>query len=197
MRNTIEIMQSQIKEMNKILNQIVHPMSVPSNINFINNGIINIVFAIGKEKTDYISDEFMEKCVKRLAKGVVDYIRAKHFNRDYPCNMNIRIENKKAFSDGFLLVFSPPGMPDMWANIHKVEFTNEFLRKNWCILDDFYSENEDRICMKFDKATKKKVDEWYDIMRDPDSTFDKGTQGAFLALCRNTLTIPTLKITEE
>lgn len=149
-----------------------------------NNNVQFVINAYGKEKTDYMTPDFMEKCIKKLAKGVLDYIKAKHFNPNHPENRNIRAENKKSFSEGYLQYYNSN---DTWVDVSKQELTNEILRKNWSILDDYFSEYEKQIRPKIDNATFNKVEEWYNVMRQPGARFDRETHRSFLALCRNTL----------
>ena len=64
----------------------------------INNGVINVnsrYNAFLKENLEYISDEYIMKCAKRLDNGLVDFIKTIRFNPDHPENMNVRMHVKR------------------------------------------------------------------------------------------------------
>ena len=100
-------------ETNKLLKQIVDLLQTKVTNNTvvnmtqtcINNGVINMVqpqHEFLKEPFDYISDEYIMKCAKRLDNGLVDFIRTVRFNPEHPENMNVKMHVKR---DKTLYVF--------------------------------------------------------------------------------------------
>jgi len=54
------------------------------------------------ERIDYLTDEYIMKCAKRLDNGLVDLIKNVRFNPDHPENMNVKMHTKR---DKTLYVF--------------------------------------------------------------------------------------------
>ena len=57
-------------------------------------GMINVL-PFGKENRSYINDDFMNQCLRRTDKGLLEYIKELHFHPDHPENHNIRVTNLK------------------------------------------------------------------------------------------------------
>ena len=92
-----------------------HPTHIiNNNINTTNNNNIQVNIQINapnnipnirdflNENMEYITDEFIMKCAKKLDHGLIELIKNVRFNPEYPENMNIKLHTKR---DKTLYVF--------------------------------------------------------------------------------------------
>ena len=47
------------------------------------------------ENLDYVTDDFILKCAKRMDKGLVEFIKTIRFNPEHPENMNVKLHTKR------------------------------------------------------------------------------------------------------
>jgi hypothetical protein len=77
--------------------------NITNNITNNNDNRTYIVFGKVNPDMPHISYEFLEKCVRKGAAGVIDCVEAMHFNSEHPEMKNVRIQSMKAFRDSGLL----------------------------------------------------------------------------------------------
>jgi hypothetical protein len=75
---------------NVVPNIVIHG-NVNNQQNIINVGTSEFL----QENIDYLSDEYMVKCAKKLNNGLIDFIRNVRFNPDHPENMNVKVHRIK------------------------------------------------------------------------------------------------------
>ena len=104
-----------------------------------NNASTIIVLPFGKENTDYLNNEqFLDKCLRRTDKGVLDYIASKHFHANHPENHNIKVTNLK-------LPYVKTFTGKVWETQHKDVVLDEMVSDTCDILDDHYDRIKDDI----------------------------------------------------
>lgn len=114
-------------------------------INNINNGIVNniTINAFGKENIDYMLNHpnylnFMKKCLRNNASGILEYLEKKHFNENCPENLNIKkLVKKDNFIETYdgkkwLLRLSQEVIEELFENIENdfTDFINEYVDKD-------------------------------------------------------------------
>jgi hypothetical protein len=99
--------------------------------NVINNTININLNNFGKESLEHISDEFLDKCIKKLNKGMVDLLENIHYNKNVPENNNIRI---KSIKQNLLEKYQE----GEWIECDKNNTLDELIRKGFKILYQHY-----------------------------------------------------------
>lgn len=88
---------------NDLLKQIITLLNKNNNTtynvqNIVQNNILNVQqpsCEFLKENFDYISDEYIMSCAKKLDNGLVEFIKNVRFNPDHPENMNVKMHVKR------------------------------------------------------------------------------------------------------
>ena len=89
-----EIIKTQTKQINKLLEKNGKHINNTQNNNTQNNTINNIhINNYGEENLEMLTDEFKERCVTKPFYAILEIIKKIHFNDDYPENKNMRIVN--------------------------------------------------------------------------------------------------------
>lgn len=79
----------------KCKDNVVPNIVINGNINNQQN-IINVgTSEFLHENIDYLSDEYMVKCAKKLNNGLIDFIKNVRFNPNHPENMNVKVHRIK------------------------------------------------------------------------------------------------------
>ena len=130
-------------EMEKLLDRIgdTHIQNQQINIH-INN--------YGRENTDYISNDFVQKLLNMPYTAVPKILEDIHFNPKHPENHNIRITNRK-------LPFATIWKDNKWELRNKKEVLTDMVDKGFNILDNKYCYNTD-----IDINRKKVVENFQD-----------------------------------
>ena len=130
-------------EMEKLLDRIgdTHIQNQQINIH-INN--------YGRENTDYISNDFVQKLLHMPYTAVPKILEDIHFNPKHPENHNIRITNRK-------LPFATIWKDNKWELRNKKEVLTDMVDKGFNILDNKYCYNTD-----LDINRKKVVENFQD-----------------------------------
>lgn len=76
---------------NNIMPSIVINGNINNQQNIINVGTSDFL----NENIDYLSDEYMVKCAKKLNNGLIDFIKNVRFNPQHPENMNVKVHRIK------------------------------------------------------------------------------------------------------
>lgn len=97
---SVELNTKLMKEMIGLIKELIKKeRSTTINNNTINN-IQNIALTgdmseFLHEKYDYISDDYIMRCAKKLDNGLVDFIKEIRFNPQHPENMNVKMHVKR------------------------------------------------------------------------------------------------------
>lgn len=127
-----------------------------------NNIAVNIN-AFGSEVLDHLTHSFLEQCVRRTDKGLVQLIEKIHFDPDKPENNNIRITNKK-------LPYIEYHNGTKWKYEKKDALLNELVEKGHSILQDHYEENHEMMRCDMSESMFMHIKSWIERMEDKDKT---------------------------
>lgn len=105
-----------------------------NNIGTQNNIHIHIN-AFGKENMDYITNEFMGECVKKIYNSVPSLLQKIHFDPEHPENHNIKITNKK------LPHASVMSEDQQWKLVNKQDAIEDMIDKGYNMIDEKFRED--------------------------------------------------------
>ena len=86
----------------------------------------------------YISNDFLNKLLKTPYSAIPKLLKEIHFNKNHPENRTIRIRNKK-------LKYAEVHNNKKWEYRNKKEVIEDLVEKGYCILDDNFDEEKDKI----------------------------------------------------
>jgi len=116
--------------------------NVHNTYNIINNNTNNIMNAnilindYGKERMDYFTHDFMLECFAKCDNSMLpSFISHKHFNPNYPENMNVMLMNN----------FYVMKVNGIWHNINGDVLVAKLFRDNKYIFGDYLIDNKDMI----------------------------------------------------
>ena len=139
-----EEMKRQIEELLDKFSQLSQGQGTVNTTNNTNNNTNNIetqnnihihINAFGKENMDYITNEFMGECVKKIYNSVPSLIQKIHFDPDHPENHNVKITNKK------LPHASVMSEDQQWKLVNKQEAIEDMIDKGYNMIDEKFRED--------------------------------------------------------
>lgn len=134
-----EEMKRQIEELLDKFSQFQGQSTVNTTNNTHNIGTQNNIHihinAFGKENMDYITNEFMGECVKKIYNSVPSLIQKIHFDPDHPENHNVKITNKK------LPHASVMSEDQQWKLVNKQEAIEDMIDKGYNMIDEKFRED--------------------------------------------------------
>lgn len=131
---------------------------INGNVTVTNNIQIN---AFNKEDLSYIINDasFLNQCIARTNKGLIELVGKIHFNSDKPENMNIRLTNCKGeymkFYDG-----------NSWQVEQKKKLAGELIDKSFEIMEDHYESHKQEILRNRLFEWSKHIRQWMADMSD-------------------------------
>jgi hypothetical protein len=140
--------------------------TINNNINNNNNILQNVtnnitINAFGKENIDHISTQFLDQCVRRTDKGLVELIEKIHFDPDHNENCNMKVTNLK--------------MPIMqvhnglcWKYDKKTRVLSDLVDKGHGMMQEHFDDHEDRIKDQVSETMFDHIRKWMDKMQDRD-----------------------------
>jgi hypothetical protein len=114
---------------------IVNTPTINNTTTINSNTSVNIN-AFGKEALDHLTEDFMDQCVRRRDKGLIELIEKIHFDR--PENKNLRITNLK-------LPFIQCHDGQRWMYDRKDRILNKLVDHGHELMQDHLDDHEDRI----------------------------------------------------
>lgn len=147
---------------------------VTNNIN--NNITIN---GFGKETIDHITTQFLDQCVRRTDKGLVELIEKIHFHPAHQENCNIRITNVK-----LPIMQVHDGMT--WKYDRKDRVLSELVGKGHGMMQEHLDDHEGRIRDQVSETMFDHIRRWMDKMQDRDKKTLEGVLVDMYILILNT-----------
>lgn len=128
----------------------------------INNITNNIqINAFNREDLSHISKPFLDRCVKRTNKGLVELVERMHFSDSASQNNNMRITNKK-------LPFIQTHNGNKWMLERKDKVLNEVVVKGHSMMQEHFEEYECEFKEQMSKAMFEFIKDWIEKMSDCD-----------------------------
>ena len=146
------------------LSQLTQHRNVTNNVTNIGQQVNVVINAFGKESTDHISPSFIEQCVRRTDVGLVQLLRAIHFNEHIPENKNVKIASMKR---GEVQVFDG----ERWSYRPQDRIVTDMIHSGHGIMQDHFDDFEDdihgRVCQRlFDHIQK-----WLDGVQNDEQKY--------------------------
>ena len=130
------------------------------NGNVTNNQTI-VINAFGHENTQHITKTFLDQCVRRTNKGLVELIEKIHFDRDMEENCNIKATNIK-----LPLMRVHDGRS--WAYGRKEKILDQLVDKGHGMMQEHFDDNEDTIRDSVSDSMFDHISRWMDRMQEKD-----------------------------
>jgi hypothetical protein len=131
-----------------------------NNINSNTNNVI-IVNGFGQESLDHITIPFLDQCLRRRDKGLIELIEKIHFDPDHRENRNVRATNVKApvmqIHDGCA-----------WRYGRKSKVLNDIVDKGHGMMQEHLDDNEERIRSDTSEYMFRHIQDWMEKMQDRD-----------------------------
>lgn len=148
--------QEKMHLQNKIDKLMNHEKDERNNINNITNNIhtqnnVNIqINAFGNENLDYITEEFVLKCLEKMYSSLPSLIERIHFDPNHPENHNVKIPSK-TLSHATILTDDRT-----WKTIDRELVIDSMVDKGYNILDETYQDK----MISMSHSNQKQVNEF-------------------------------------
>ena len=134
MKYKIHKLEKDKKKLEKKIEKMMYKMCTINNTTNNNNtNNIIVVNNYGKENTDYLTAEKIDKLLDRTYDSIQDLIKMLHFNEEHPENHNVKITNKK---EPFALVWNDP----IWEIRKKKTVVKDMVDKGYVMIDTTYDD---------------------------------------------------------
>jgi len=122
-----------------VIEKLIDKVGNTYNNNSTNNIQQNIVInTFGKEKTDYIKGNYLDKLIKAPYRAIPRLLGKIHFNSKHPENHNVKITNMKG---RFANVYKN----NTWRIEDKKKVITDMIDKGFDIIDDHHEDNKDQL----------------------------------------------------
>jgi hypothetical protein len=151
-----------------------------NNVNITQNCNI-IVNGFGKEATDHISLGFLDQCLRRRDKGLIELIEKIHFDPERLENRNMQVTSRK---DPMMIVHN--GL--RWKYEMKDSVLKQLVDKGHSIMQEHYGEHEERLRTLISQTMFACIQEWMDKMQEEDKkTVSKVIDALYLLILNATM----------
>ena len=122
-----------------------------------------LINAFGSESLDHVAPAFLDQCIRRTDKGIVELLEKIHFDSDEPGNCNIRATNAKLpfvkYHDGV-----------RWKLERKAKLLDELVERARGMMQSYFdghsSEYNEHVCVFLNKMQLKDKKTWRDVLSD-------------------------------
>ena len=129
-------------------------------VNVVNNNHI-VVNAFGRESLEHVTPAFIDQCVRRTDKGIVELIEKIHFDPDVRENCNIKATNAKVplvkYNDGA-----------RWKWGRKDKLLDEIVDRGHGLMQEHFDDHEDVMRNRLSISMFEHIRKWMDKMQDRD-----------------------------
>ena len=132
----------------------------------VNNNVINqnnhiVINAFGRESLEHVTPAFIDQCVRRTDKGIVELIEKIHFDPDVRENCNIKATNAKVplvkYNDGA-----------RWKWGRKDKLLDEIVDRGHGLMQEHFDDHEDVMRNRLSISMFEHIRKWMDKMQDRD-----------------------------
>ena len=149
------------------------------------NNINVYVMPYGEENTEYLTPDFLTKCLRRTNEGFVELLQHIHFHPEHIENHNLKITNKKS---NFIEKYNG----NRWQYDSKQKVIDELFKKGFEILDDHYYDNEADLKQKLSKCIMNNIDNFMKAVNNGDKDIVKPLlDGIYLLILNNSYMVLT------
>jgi hypothetical protein len=133
--------------------------NVNSNNHVVTNNIV--INAFGQESVDHITAPFLDQCVKRRDKGLVELIGKIHYDPVRAANVNMRITNRK---DNVMMIHDG----NRWIYERKDSVLKKLVDKGRAMMQEHLEDHEDRLKSMISETMFGYIQGWMDRMQEDD-----------------------------
>jgi hypothetical protein len=157
-------LEERVKQLEDMLSKRENNVTITNNFNNNSQTINQIqINAFSKEDPSHIlkNKHFLDQCVRRTNKGLVELADKMHFDKNKPENNNLRITNKKH-------PFIQYHNGNKWMYEKKDKILNQVIDHSYGIMQDHFDDNEHEIKNNMSNAMFSYIKEWMEKMSDKD-----------------------------
>jgi polyhydroxyalkanoate synthesis regulator phasin len=137
-----------------------HAQTITNNNNHISQTNTTIVInGFGKETMDHITAQFLDQCVRRRDKGLIELIEKIHFDPDHQENCNLRMTSMKA---PLMQIHNGTN----WRYERKDKVLNELVDKGHGMMQEHFDDHEERIREDLSESMFNHIRRWMEHMQD-------------------------------
>jgi hypothetical protein len=157
---------------------VFNQTSIQNHVNVTNNVIVN---AFGQEDVEHITPAFLDQCVRRTNKGMVELIEKIHFNKDKAENRNLKATNVKVplirYHDG-----------TTWKYGRKDRILDQLVDKGHDMMQGHFEDHEDIIRESVSDSMFDHIHTWLDKVREKDRrTWDDVVTDIYILILNSTV----------
>jgi predicted Fe-Mo cluster-binding NifX family protein len=172
LRDEIQMLKSRLQELEDIKKSEAssdkhvhhhHHTTTTTTQNIINSNVNTtvVVNAFGKESMAHITSQFLDQCVLRRDKGLIELLEKIHFDPEHAENKNVVATNLKA-----PIVRVHNGAT--WRYERKDRVLNELVDRGHGIMQEHFDDHEDRLKEDMSETMFKCICKWMDNMHSRD-----------------------------
>jgi hypothetical protein len=147
-----------------------------------NTQVTNItVNAFGQETLQHISTHFLDQCVRRRDKGLVELIGKIHYDTKHAGNNNMKITNRK---DSVMMVHDG----NRWRFERKESVLKQLMEKGHALMQEHFDDHEERMKNMISQTMFGVIQDWMDKMQEEDkNTIAKVIDGLYLLILNSSM----------
>ena len=149
LEDTIQTHEKEKEEMQREIDELKQQLKTPRTVNNHNKidtqNVVNInVRAFGDENLDYVSEQFILKCIGQIYNSIPALLEHIHFNKDHPENHNVKIKNKKLPQAS---IVTGKGKERKWKTVTRDHAIDHMIDRGYNILDETFQNKKDSISL--------------------------------------------------
>jgi len=151
LEDTIQTHEKEKEEMQREINELKQQLKTPRTVNnhshnkIDTQNVVNInVRAFGDENLDYVSEQFILKCIGQIYNSIPALLEHIHFNKDHPENHNVKIKNKKLPQAS---IVTGKGKERKWKTVTRDHAIDHMIDRGYNILDETFQNKKDSISL--------------------------------------------------
>lgn len=161
----LQLLEKQNEQLRQQMQELMEKGSTTTNNTQMNcNNTYIQINAFGRDQSQYVLDDklFMNACLRKREKGMVDYLQRLHFDQQHPENHNIKVTNYKM---PFIDVYDGT----RWIKSDKEDVLEDLLDEGCSGLDMHYEENKDELAEHFTANMFRMIEEFLEKVKDRDT----------------------------
>lgn len=146
--------------------------------NQINGNQINIVVnAFGRETREHLTPAFIEQCVRRTDKGLLQLLKMLHFSNDAPGNNNVKLASIKR---GDMQVFDG----ERWSFHPRERVVTQMITAGHGIMQEHFDDHEDEIRARMRQSLFDYIQAWLNGIQNDEQQYVRPLVQDVLALIK-------------
>jgi hypothetical protein len=160
--NRLKFLEDKVRELADAQNLVAPNVTIQNITNVQNNIQATTIHAFGQEDTSHLTHSFLNRCVRKTNRGLVDLLDRLHFGLE--SNRNVRLLNKK------LPLCETQDGDGNWQYARRDKVIDAMLEKGQGILQDHFEDNQEDIRGGVSDSMFEYILEFFQKMEDRDKS---------------------------